>query len=34
MIVKRVWKDFYNCCYCTGYYLFGIIPIYIKKDNF
>ncbi|MCP4394898.1 MAG: hypothetical protein GY804_11630 [Alphaproteobacteria bacterium] len=38
MIVKREWAEaakfgFTNRpVYCTGWYLFGIIPLYIKKE--
>ena len=33
MIVKRVWfkyKDYRRYKYCEGWFLFGIIPLYIK----
>ena len=33
MIVKRVWfknKNYMRYKYCEGWFLFGIIPLYIK----
>ena len=35
MIVKRIWKKGwgYNIKECTGYFLFGFIPLYISIVN-
>lgn len=34
MVVKRVWYKYRNYCrykYCEGWFLLGIIPLYIRS---
>ena len=37
MIIKKIWKGKWNgytyCCQYTGWFLFGIIPLYIVRES-